>query len=425
MARFIIRGGRRISGRHRALGNKNAALPMLVASLLTDEPVTLTNLPRIKDVHTTLEMLSELGVTVSLRGHTVTLQANRVRKRRVSAELCSRVRSAILLSGPMAARFGWVQLHPPGGDLIGRRPIDTHIRALEALGIKVDDRGAYRFECKKLRGADILLEEASVTATENVVMAAVLAEGRTTIFNAACEPHVQDLCNMLNSMGAQITGIGTNLIAVEGVTTLGGGRFEVPADHIESASFMAAATLTGGALTVERAPISQFEIISRPLEKIGVNWSARDGELHVPASQSLKVRNDYGAAIPRIEDGTWPGFPSDLMSVALVMATQAEGTVLFFEKMFESRLYFVDRLISMGARIVQCDPHRVIVSGPAPLRGTHLASPDIRAGMALVLAALCAKGESVIGNIEAIDRGYENIDKKLRALGADIERKND
>ena len=425
MARFIIRGGHQISGRHRALGNKNAALPMLVASLLTDESVTLTNLPRIEDVHTTLDILAELGVSVSLKGHSVTLCANTVRKRRVPAVLCNRVRSSILVSGPMAARFGWVQLEPPGGDLIGRRPIDTHIRALEALGITVAENGPYRFECKHLKGNDILLEEASVTATENVVMAAVLAKGRTTIFNAACEPHVQDLCHMLNKMGACITGIGSNFLTIDGVKTLVGGRFVVPSDHIESASFMAAAALTGGELTVEKAPISQFSVISRPLEKLGVRWEARGQELFVPARQALAVRNDYGAAIPRIEDGPWPGFPSDLMSVALVMASQAEGTILFFEKMFESRLYFVDRLIGMGARIVQCDPHRVIVSGPATLVGTHLTSPDIRAGMALVLAALCAKGESVIDNAQAIDRGYEQIEKKLRALGADIERARD
>ena len=422
MSRLIIRGGRRISGRHRALGNKNAALPMIVASLLTDETVTLTNLPRIEDVHTTLDILSELGAGVSLRGHTVSLCAATVRKRRVPSSLCNRVRSSILVSGPMAARFGWVQLEPPGGDLIGRRPIDTHIRALQALGIEVGESGSYRFECKALKGNDILLEEASVTATENVVMAAVLAKGRSTIFNAACEPHVQDLCHMLNKMGARISGIGSNFLTVDGVEALSGGRFAVPPDHIEAASFMAAAALTGGELTVEKAPITQWDVIARPLEKLGVKWEARGEELFVPARQTLAVRNDYGAAIPRIEDGPWPGFPSDLMSVALVMASQAEGTILFFEKMFESRLYFVDRLIGMGARIVQCDPHRVIVSGPARLRGTHLSSPDIRAGMALVLAALCADGESVIDNAGAIDRGYEHIEKKLRALGADIER---
>jgi len=420
MARFLIQGGRRLSGTHRAPGNKNAVLPMLAASVLTDEPVRLRNIPLIEDVHTMLALLAELGVNVELRGHTVSLCAAGLRRRRLNPDLCRKVRSSILFAGPMSARHGRVTLFPPGGDVIGRRRLDTHFEALRRLGIRVQGQQAYRFECRSLRPARILLDEASVTATENVILAAVLAPGGTTVFNAACEPHVQDLCRMLNRMGAHITGIGTNYLKIRGVETLHGVRHRVAPDYIDTAGFVAAAALTGGELTVKNAPEDQLDVIARPFARLGVAWTVRNGALSLPAGQRLRVANDFGAAVPKIEDGPWPNYPSDLMSVALVLSTQAHGTVLFFEKMFESRMYFVDRLIEMGARIVQCDPHRVLVTGPAHLHGIQMSSPDIRAGMALLLAALCARGQSVVHNAESIDRGYERVDQELRRLGADI-----
>jgi len=422
MSRFVIHGGRPIAGRLRPPGNKNAVLPMLAAALLTDEPVRLGNIPLIEDVTTMLEILSALGVAVDLRGHSLTLCAKGIRRRRLDADLCRCVRSSILLAGPMAARHGKVTLFPPGGDIIGRRRLDTHFDGLRKLGIRVSGKHEYTFLCSRPVAADILLEEASVTATENVVMAACLAQGTTTVFNAACEPHVQDLCRMLVKMGAAISGIGTNLLTITGRERLGGAAHRVAADYIDAASFAVAAALTGGRLTVADARVHDFQVVEPVFRKLGIKWSADEGELRVPPGQKLRIRNDFGAAIPKVEDGTWPSFPSDLMSIAIVAATQARGTMLFFEKLFESRMYFVDRLIDMGARIVQCDPHRVIVTGPATMHGTRQSSPDIRAGMALLLAALCAKGESVIENAQSIDRGYEAVDKRLRRLGADIVR---
>jgi len=422
MARFVIQGGKRLSGRHKTPGNKNAVLPMLAACVLTDEPVRLRNIPLIQDVHTMLEILEDLGVDVRLRGHAVTVCAAGVRKRRIRDDLCRRVRSSLLFAGPLAARHGSAILAPPGGDVIGRRRMDTHFDGLGELGIKVHGRDKYTFRRRRLKGARILLDEASVTATENIVMAAVLAKGRTTVFNAACEPHVQDLCLMLNKMGARISGIGTNYLRIEGAESLIGTSHLVAGDYIDATSFMAAAALTGGALVVEGIPADQFDVIGRPFRKLGVKWTIEGGALHLPADQKLRVRNDFGAAVPKIEDGIWPAIPSDLMSIAVVLATRARGSTLFFEKMFESRMYFVDRLIEMGARIVQCDPHRVIVAGKSKLHGTHVSSPDIRAGMALLLAALCADGESIVDNVEVIDRGYERVDKELRRLGADIAR---
>ena len=420
MAEFIIQGGRCISGKHRTPGNKNAALPMLAACVLTDEPVTLQNLPLIEDVRSMLAILDDLGAAVELHGHTATICCAGMRKRTLDETLCRRVRSSILFAGPMAARHGKVIVSPPGGDVIGRRRLDTHFDGLAKLGISLKYDRSYTLSGEKLHAADILLDEASVTATENIVMAAVLAPGRTTIFNAACEPHVQDLCRLLNKMGANITGIGTNLLAIDGVEQLHGTRHRVASDYIEAASFIAAAALTGGSLQIEDVVPSDFVVIEKQFARLGIRWSIKNGTLRLPARQKLRVRDDIGSAIPKIEDGTWPNFPSDLMSVSIVVASQTDGTMLFFEKMFESRMYFVDRLISMGARIIQCDPHRVVVSGPAVLHGTRLSSPDIRAGMSLLLAALCAKGESTIGNAQMIDRGYENIEIELRRLGADI-----
>lgn len=423
MARFIIRGGRKLSGLHTPPGNKNAALPMLAACLLTDEPVCLQNLPLIEDVHTSLRILEDLGATVDLSGHQVTVCAKGIRKRRISPELCSRIRSSILFAGPLVARHGAATIHPPGGDLIGRRPLDTHFSAFRKLGVSIQGRRAFVFSCARMRGARILLEEASVTATENILMAASLAEGETVLFNAACEPHVQDLCRMLNRMGAQISGLGTNRLTIQGVERLSGVEHRIEADYIEAASFLAAATVTGGHLEVADVSPEAQEVMRPFFGKIGVRWTPREPTgLSTQARPRLVICNDFGAAIPKIEDGPWPNFPSDLMSVAIVLATQSKGTALFFEKMFESRMYFVDRLIEMGARIVQCDPHRIIVSGPSRLRGTHLSSPDIRAGMALLISSLCAKGESVIDNAQIIDRGYERVEEELRRLGADIER---
>jgi UDP-N-acetylglucosamine 1-carboxyvinyltransferase len=422
MASFIIQGGKRLSGRHKAPGNKNAVLPMLAASVLTDEPLRLRNVPLIDDVRTMMQILDDLGADVTLRGHSVTVCSKGLRRRRLNPELCRKVRSSILFAGPLAARHGRAVLFPPGGDVIGRRRLDTHFEGLRKLGITLTGKTDYAFRRRRLRGARILLDEASVTATENILMAAVLAEGTTTIFNAACEPHVQDLCHMLTRMGANISRVGTNYLKIEGVDSLHGVSHTVEGDYIDAASFVAAAALTGGELVVDDTPEDQFDVIARPFSKLGIGWTIEDRRLHLPARQRLRVRDDYGSAIPKLEDGPWPNPPSDLLSVAIVLATQARGAMLFFEKMFESRMYFVDRLIEMGARIVQCDPHRVVISGPAALHGIHMSSPDIRAGMALVLAALCAKGESVIDNAQSIDRGYERVDAELRRLGADIVR---
>lgn len=423
MASFVIQGGRALSGRHRAAGNKNAVLPMLAACVLTDEPVKLTNVPLIQDVYTMLIILDQLGVQVDRRGHTVTLCARGLRCRKLDPELCHRVRSSILFAGPIAARHGQITLSAPGGDVIGRRRLDTHVEGLRRLGIHLDVSGPFTFRRRKLAAARILLDEASVTATENVIMAAVLAPGHTTIFNAACEPHVQDLCRMLCKMGAQIEGIGTNYLQIDGVASLTGTTHRVQPDTVDAASFLAAAAATGGRLTIEDLPSDQFDVIARPFRKLGLKWTLDGRTLILPARQRLRMQDDLGAAIPKVEDGIWPAFPSDLMSVVLILATQARGTMLFFEKLFESRMYFVDRLIAMGARVVQCDPHRVIVSGPARLHGIHMSSPDIRAGMGLLIAALSAEGESVIDNAEVIDRGYERIEARLRKLGAQIVRR--
>ncbi len=425
MSQFIIDGGKRIGGVHRVPGNKNAALPMLAACLLTAEPVEITNLPLIEDVRVMLSLLGELGVEVDFdeTARRVTLCAASIRPKRLSRGLCSRVRTSILFAGPLLARNGVASIYPPGGDSIGRRRIDTHVDGLRALGASVRGGASYSFRAKRLRGAPLLLDEASVTGTENLVMAATLAEGRTTIYNAACEPHVQDLCKMLNAMGARIAGIGTNLLTIDGVEALHGVRHRVGPDLIDAGSFMAAALATGGELRLEDAgSADEWAVVGRPFRRIGAHWSLENGVLHLPASQRLKAANDFGDAIPKIEDGPWPAFPSDLLSILVVLATQTRGTMLFFEKMFESRLYFVDRLIEMGAHIVQCDPHRAVVFGPCALHATTVNSPDIRAGMALLVAALCAKGTSVIRNAEVVDRGHAKVEEELLSLGALIHR---
>lgn len=429
MSRFVIEGGHPLHGSHAAVGNKNAALAMLAACALAEGPVRLTNLPLIRDVRVLLDLLASLGAKVALdeAARTVAVDPSGLEPRPLDRGLCRQVRASILLAGPLTARFGEAVIPSPGGDGIGRRRLDTHFDGLRGLGTEIAETNPYVFRRRRrLRGCRLVLDEASVTATENLVMAAVLAEGRTTLYNAACEPHVQDLCRMLVAMGASIQGIGTNRLVIEGVERLAGTEARVGPDAIEAASFLAAAAATHGSLTVTGTDAEEFEVIARPFARLGVRWT-RDaaGALHLPAVQELRIVNDADNAVPKIEDGTWPSVPSDVMSVLIVLATRAQGIVLFFEKMFESRLYFVDHLIGMGARIVQCDPHRILVQGPSALRGTMVSSPDIRAGMALLVAALCAQGVTEIHNAESVDRGYETVEESLRRLGAMIERRGD
>ena len=423
MESFVIEGGRPLSGRVRAAGNKNGALPILAACALTAEPVTLMNLPRIRDVETMAELLADLGADVEWLGRNeLRVHAGELRKTELDEVLCSRIRASILLAGPLLARYGHAEVPPPGGDIIGRRRVDVHMHAFAELGAEVDADRRYVIRADRLRGKHIFLDEASVTGTENAIMAAVLAEGETVIGNAACEPHVQDLCRFLESLGARIDGIGSNVLRVHGVQALHGGEWRIGPEHIEVASFIGLAAITGGDVTIEDVTPEDIRPILPHFERLGVRVELEDSTLTVPAGQELAVQDDLGGQIPKIEDGPWPAFPADLTSIAVTVATQAKGTILIFEKMFESRLFFVDKLVAMGARIILCDPHRVVVTGPARLYGERMESPDIRAGMAMVLAALCAEGTSTIGNIQQIDRGYERIDERLRRLGAHIER---
>ena len=423
MARLVIEGRRPLAGTFRPAGNKNAVLPMLAACLLTEEPVILRNVPAIEDVRVMLELLAGLGVAVERTGHSVRLCAHGPIGREPDGGLCRAVRGSILLAGPLAARHGYAVLPPPGGDVIGRRRLDTHVSGLRSLGIAVEPGANFRFVREALRGADLLLDEASVTATENILMAACLAEGTTTLYHAACEPHVADLCELLIKMGASITGHGTNAIRVEGAEELAGAEHTVSPDYVEVGSFAAAAAVTGGGLRIEGIGPGYTEcVLARGFRKTGLDWHCEPDALVIAPALNLEVRPELGSAIPKIEDGIWPAFPSDMMSVAIVVATQAAGTILFFEKLFESRMYFVDRLIEMGARIIQCDPHRVLVQGPCRLQASHITSPDIRAGMAMLVAALAAEGTSIIENAQMIDRGYQQIDQRLRALGAVITR---
>jgi UDP-N-acetylglucosamine 1-carboxyvinyltransferase len=418
---FVIEGGHPLSGRVRASGNKNGALPVLAACLLTDEPVTLGNLPRIRDVETMMGLLSSLGAEVEWVG----ANEARIHAQDISHEpddhLASRIRASFLLAGPLLARLGRASVPPPGGDVIGRRRLDPHMHAFAELGASLDVNGRYELS-GRLQGAHIHLDEASVMATENAVMAAALAPGRTMISNAASEPHVQDLCRFLTALGAKIEGIGSNVLHVVGVERLFGGSYAIAPEHIEVGSFIGMAALTGGDITIEGVAPDDLWPILPVLRRLGIEVDLGDDWLRVPPEQELVIVDDLGGAIPKIEDGPWPAFPADLTSIAIVVATQARGTVLIFEKMFESRLFFVDKLVSMGARIILCDPHRVVVTGPAPLYGQRMSSPDIRAGMAMVIAALCAEGTSTIGDAYQIDKGYERIDERLRRLGAHIER---
>jgi UDP-N-acetylglucosamine 1-carboxyvinyltransferase len=423
MESFVIEGGQPLNGRVRAAGNKNGALPILAACLLTDSPVRLANVPRIRDVETMVELLRFVGADAEWEGRNeVRVHAASIERLELDDELCSRIRASFLLAGPMLARCGRVDLPPPGGDVIGRRALDTHIHALERLGASIELNGRYELRSGRLVGREIFLDEASVMGTENALMAAALAQGETTLLNAACEPHVQDLCRFLVSLGARIEGIGSNVLRIEGVSDLSGGEWRIGPEHIEVASFIGLAAVTGGDLTVEDVDHRDLVSILPAFERLGIEVE-RDGDtVHVPPGQELMIRDALGGQIPKIEDGPWPAFPADLTSIALTVATQAAGTILIFEKMFESRLFFVDKLVAMGARIILCDPHRAVVTGPARLYGDRMVSPDIRAGMALLLAALCAEGTSTIGNVWQIDRGYERIDERLRALGARIER---
>ena len=426
MDQFVIEGGAPISGAITPSGNKNAALALIAATLLTDQPVTLHNVPRIRDVSTMLKLVGDLGADVSERddGHTICVRAANARKAVLNAELCREIRASILLAGPMLARLRHVELPPPGGDVIGRRRLDTHFLAFAALGARVELNSQFRLTTDRLVGADILLDEASVTGTENAIMVASLAEGMTILRNAASEPHVQELCHLLCRMGARIDGIGSNTLTIHGVPSLNGAEFTVGPDYIEIGSYIGLAAITNGELSIRHAAPEHLGMIRLMYERLGVRFEVRGDSVFVPGGQSLTIVPDLGDAVPKIDDAPWPAFPADLMSIAIVIATQAAGTVLFHEKMFESRLFFTDRLTAMGARIILCDPHRCIVQGPNWLRPEPggVASPDIRAGMALMLAALCAKGTSVIRNIGQIDRGYERIEEKLGALGAKIKR---
>jgi UDP-N-acetylglucosamine 1-carboxyvinyltransferase len=420
---FVIEGGRPLAGRVRAAGNKNGALPILAACLLTDEPVTLTNLPRIRDVETMIELVQSLGAEVEWAGaNEARVHAAELITHDVDDVLGERIRASFLLAGPLVARLRRASLPPPGGDVIGRRRLDPHLHAFAQLGIEIAFGERYELRAERLEGTHIYLDEASVMGTENTVMAAVLARGETMITNAASEPHVQDLCHFLVSLGARIEGIGSNAVRIDGVERLHGGSYRIRPEHIEVGSFIGLAAVTGGEITVEDVEPEDLVSILPSFEKLGVSVEMDGTTVRVPPNQTLEIQDDFGGQIPKLEDGPWPAFPADLTSIAVALATQSRGTILIFEKMFENRLFFVDKLVSMGARIILCDPHRVIVNGPSRLYGQRMSSPDIRAGMALLIAGLCAEGTSTIANAAEIDRGYERIDERLRGLGASIER---
>jgi len=424
MEQFIVQGGQRLQGTVKPSGNKNAALPLLAACLLTEEPLTLHNVPRIGDIETLLEILKNLGTKVEvLEDGTVRLHAKELHNSAPHPALFARIRGSLTLLGPMLARLGRVGLPAPGGDRIGRRRVDTHLMALEAMGARTEGDHELVVQGAGLRGADVLLDEASVTATENAVMAAALAKGTTILRNAASEPHVEDLCRCINAMGGRIEGLGSNILTIEGVPRLHGGEFDVSPDHIEIGSFIGLGAVTRGEIRIQGIRCEHLRMVELVFRKrLGVRMHFEGDVLVVEDEQDLAVLPDAGGAVPKVENAPWPGFPADLLSIALVVATQARGTVLIHDKMFESRLFFTDRLISMGAQIILCDPHRAVVVGPSPLHGGTVVSPDIRAGMALVIAALCAEGTSQIGNIGQIDRGYERLEDKLRSLGARIKR---
>lgn len=427
MQQFVIEGGHALAGEVTVSGNKNAALKMLPACILTDQPVILQNMPNIGDVRTLIDIMRALGVQIEWIGaNELRVHAHEIATTAIDSVLAGRLRASIVLAAPMLARCGRVNLPLPGGDAIGERRLDMHVFALRKLGAQVNyDGQAFDMVADKLVGADILLTEASVTATENAIMGAVLAQGTTIIRNAASEPHVQDLCNMLVALGGQIDGIGSNRLTIQGVARLNGGAARIGADYIEVGSYIGAAAVTGGEITIKQADPQYLDMVALVFERLGVHWETRGEDIFVPATQALTVTPDLGNRIPIIKAQPWPAFPPDLMSIALVVATQSAGSVLFHDWMYESRFFFTDKLMRMGARITLCDPHRVLVQGPTRFNGVpYISSPDIRAGMAMLLAALSAKGETRIANIQQIDKGYERIEDKLTALGAQISRIN-
>lgn len=423
MPTYVVEGGHQLSGRIRPTGNKNAALPALAACLLSTEPVTLDNIPRIKDVETLLEIMSSLGCEVTWDGENrVTVNASNVETGTPDPAQAERIRASLLLAGPLLARFGRVSLPPPGGDVIGRRRMDTHFLAFRGLGATVELNTGFTVSADELIGADVFLDEPSVTGTENAIMAAVRARGTTHLRNAASEPHVQDLCRLLNAMGAQISGVGSNTLEIRGVDHLHGAEYRIGGDYIEAGSFIGLAAVTRSEITIEDAPVRDLRSSLLGFKKLGVEYTVDGDDLVVHGDRGLEIQNDAFGHIPKIDDGPWPAFPADLTSIALVTATQCSGTILIHEKMFESRMFFTDKLVGMGAQIILCDPHRAVVAGPARLRGGSVESPDIRAGMALLIAALGAEGVSRIHNIGQIERGYQRIDRRLATLGARIER---
>lgn len=423
MHKYLIEGSYPLKGRIRANGNKNAALPCIAATLLTEEPVILDNIPEIEDVLVMFDVLRSLGCEVSQLGpRRFQVKAGGLKTGEIPLEQAKKVRASILFAGPLLGRLGKVVLPPPGGDVIGRRRLDTHFLAMADLGARFEFDGVFRLTANKLVGADIFLDEASVTATENAVMAAVLAEGRTVLQNVASEPHVQDLCRLLIAMGAKIEGVGSNILRIEGVKKLRGAEFRIGSDFMEVGSLIGLAAVTRSEIEIDEAAPENLRMVRIGFNRLGIHWETEGSTIRVPAGQAMKVQNDLGGAIPKIDDSPWPGFPADLTSIMTVVATQVAGTILIHEKMFESRMFWVDKLIGMGAQIILCDPHRAVVSGPSHLRGQELVSPDVRAGMALVLAALCAEGTSVIQNVYQIERGYENIAQRLQGLGARIQR---
>ena len=424
MEKFLIEGGIPLKGEVTPAGNKNAALPMLAATLLSEEPIILHNLPAIRDVQDMRKLLQSMGAdVVDLGGDSWQITAKKLEPQALDLELSRRIRASILLAGPITARCGELRLPPPGGDVIGRRRLDTHLLALEALGAEVHYDRILEFSAQGgLKGANILFDEASVTATENAVMAAVLAEGKTVIRNAASEPHVQELCHFLNSLGAKIEEIGSNTLHIEGVPRLHGGEFTIGADYLEVISFLGAAVVTKGNIRIRNAGVKYLDMVKIVMERLGVSWEVEGDDLLISNEQKMKVIPDYGGAIPEIKTNVWPAFPTDMISIVITIATQSEGTVMFHDWMYSGRMYFTDKLVSMGAKIILCDPYRCIVQGPSPLYAERVDSPDIRAGMALLLAALAADGKSTIRNISQIDRGYADVEAKFKALGARIER---
>ena len=423
MEKFIIEGGVALNGEVTPAGNKNAALPLVAACLLTDQPIILHNVPQIQDVRVMRNLIESFGAEVEdLNATSWRITARTLRPADLNPDLCRRIRASILVAGPMVARFGEFKLPPPGGDVIGRRRLDTHMLALRSLGVDVRYERGFTFQAGGLRGADFLMDEASVTATENAIMAAVTAKGDSVIRNAASEPHVQELCYFLNGLGAQIEEIGSNTLHIQGVPRLHGGEFTIGPDYLEVISFVGAAALTHGAIRIHNAGVPNLHMIAHVFQRLGIRWQVENDDLIVPAGQELRILPDMDGAIPEIKTNVWPAFPTYLISIAITVATQARGSIMFHDWMFSGRMYFTDKLAGMGAKIILCDPYRCLVQGPNQLYGENLESPDIRAGMSMLLAALAAKGKSTIRNIGQIERGYENVDGKLRALGANIER---